>query len=159
MLSVSRVPTATTAPTISPSLSRSLPSQRSSHVVVANPPQPRNIATRSRLVHHAHLQQHLSPPVAPFLDRSLLLPLRARRLPHSPSSAHGAHPQRRVLPCRASGSNGDGKEERKEYSQEARMRQEVLNPFRTVRMFLFGAFGCALEAGGAEPVPHGAHVC
>ncbi|CAI5457925.1 unnamed protein product [Closterium sp. Yama58-4] len=146
MLSVSRVPTATTAPTISPSSpSRSLASQRPSPVVVANRSQPRNIAIRSRLVHHAHLQQHRSPSVAPFLDRSLLLPLRTRRLLQSATSAHGAHCQRRAVPCRASGSNGG--EERKEYSQEARMRQEVLNPFRTVRMFLYGAFIASASVG------------
>ncbi|CAI6005123.1 unnamed protein product, partial [Closterium sp. NIES-64] len=148
MLSISRVPTATTAPTISPSSpSRSLPSQRLSHVVVVNRSQLRNTATRSLLVHRAQLQQHQSPPVASFLDRSLLLPLRARRLPHPPSSAHGAVRQWRAVPCRASGSNGDGREERKEYSQEARMRQEVLNPFRTVRMFLYGAFIASASIG------------
>ncbi|CAI5493879.1 unnamed protein product [Closterium sp. Naga37s-1] len=147
MLSVSRAPTATTSPISPSSPSRSLPSQQPSHVVVANRSQPRYIATRSLLVPHAHLQQHQSPPVAPFLDRSLLLPLRARRLPHSPSSAHGAERQRRAVSCRASGSNGDGKEERKEYSQEARMRQEVLNPFRTVRMFLYGAFIASASIG------------
>ncbi|CAI5470559.1 unnamed protein product [Closterium sp. Yama58-4] len=32
-------------------------------------------------------------------------------------------------------------------SQEARMRQEVLNPFRTVRMFLYGAFIASASVG------------
>ncbi|CAI5536759.1 unnamed protein product [Closterium sp. Naga37s-1] len=157
MLSISCVPTATTARTISPSSCSSSPTgslsshlsarTATSHHLIVALSQPRNIATNSLPAQHAQLQQRNTPPIAHFLDRSLLLPLRARRLPHSPASAHGTERQRRAVPCRASGSNGDGKEERKVYSQDARMRQEVLNPFRTVRMFLYGAFIASASIG------------
>ncbi|GJP55391.1 hypothetical protein CLOM_g14355 [Closterium sp. NIES-68] len=162
MLSISRAPTASTAGAVSPSSSssRSSPSRglathrpsptASRHFLVANRSEPRNVGTTCIPFHQEQQQQQQqrrqSPLTVHFVDRSLLLPLRARLRSIATPNSRGTD-RHRASPCRASGSNGDGKEGPTEYSQEARLRQEVLNPFRTVRMFLYGAFIASASIG------------